>query len=254
MKLIEFKCKNCGAILKVDPNSEEIKCEHCLSLFKLDDEVKHLKVDDAEKIGYEFEKGRIRAQEENNANILNDYIQQPKKKNNTVWIVLAWIFLLPFTATYFIAKSKSLNKTQKIVIIVVMWVVFLILGLIGEKEESELKKKMITKCYSQEVYDKLDKLIGMSNIQLNVSEESECDGLVIKNSDYKIVNINMDENKKLLSIVVDNKYIYGKKQKEISENKNESSENNSTEKETDDIGWTEEDWNRYWETIRNSDN
>ena len=64
----------------------------------------------------------------------------------------------------------------------------------------------------------------------------------------------MDENKKLLSIVVDNKYIYGEKQKEISENKNESSENNSTEKETDDIGWTEEDWNRYWETIRNSDN
>lgn len=230
MKLIEFKCKNCGAILKVDPNSDEIKCEHCLSLFKLDDEIKHLKVDDAEKIGYEFEKGRIRAQKENNADVSNNYSQSQKKKNNTVWLVLAWIFLLPFTATYFIAKSKSLNKTQKIVIIVVMWIVFLIMGLIGEKEESELKKKMITKCYSQEAYDKLDKLIGMSNIRLNVSEESECDGLVIKNSDYKIININMDENKKLLSIVVDDKYIYGANTPDSTDNNNSSNNVGENEK------------------------
>ena len=234
MKLIEFKCKNCGAILKVDPNSDEIKCEHCLSLFKLDDEIKHLKVDDAEKIGYEFEKGRIRAQEENNANVSNNYSQLQKKKNNTGWLVLAWIFLLPFTATYFIAKSKSLNKAQKIVIIIVMWVVFLILGLIGEKEESELKEKMITKCYSQEAYDKLDILIGMSNIRLNVLEESECDGLVIKNSDYKIVNINMDKNKKLLSIVVDDKYIYGANTPDSTDNNlsNNASENEKTSNQT----------------------
>ena len=106
MKLIEFKCKNCGAILKVDPNSDEIKCEHCLSLFKLDDEIKHLKVDDAEKIGYEFEKGRIRAQEEKNVNMPNNYSQPQKKKNNTVWIVLAWIFLLPFTAS----NRKNFDK------------------------------------------------------------------------------------------------------------------------------------------------
>ena len=61
-------------------------------------------------------------------------------------------------------------------------------------------------------------------------------------------------NKKLLSIVVDNNYIYGEEQKDNFENKKESNENTSSEKETDDIGWTEEDWNRYWETIRNSDN
>lgn len=228
MRLIEFKCKNCGAVLKVDPNSDEIKCEHCLSLFKLDDEIKHLKVDDAEKIGYEFEKGRIKAQEEKNENESRNYSQQSKKKNNTVWLVLAWIFLLPFTATYFIAKSKKLNKTQKIIIIAVMWILFLIIGLLDEQEQSKVKKEMITKCYSQETYEKLDELIGMSNIRLNVSEVSECDGLIVKNSDYKVIEIDLNEEKKLVSIIVDGKSIYGEDKNEV----NTTKENETVSKET----------------------
>ena len=65
MKLIEMKCKNCGAKLKVDSEIKDVHCEFCHSDFKIDDEVKHHKLDDMEKSGYEFEKGRIRAQQEN---------------------------------------------------------------------------------------------------------------------------------------------------------------------------------------------
>ena len=108
MKLVELKCKNCGATLKADPELNEITCKYCQTTFKIDDEVKHVKFDDMEQNGYEFEKGRIRAQQESKSSSQNVSYSQPQKKNNkTLWLVLAWIFLLPFTATYFIAKSNK---------------------------------------------------------------------------------------------------------------------------------------------------
>lgn len=131
MNLLEMKCKNCGALLKVEEDAKYIECQYCNTKYKLDDEVQHIKYDDMEKSGYEFEKGRIRAQQEqkqvqSNYNNLNNVNNTSKKKNNkTLWLILAWIFLLPFTATYFIAKNNKLDKKKKIVIIAIMWVIFL---------------------------------------------------------------------------------------------------------------------------------
>lgn len=99
MKLIEMKCKNCGAILKVVNDTKEIDCQYCHANYKLDDETIHIKYDDMEQAGYDFEKGKIRAQQEHrNSNNVN-YNTNNKKSNNTIWIILAWMFLLPFTAT-----------------------------------------------------------------------------------------------------------------------------------------------------------
>lgn len=64
MKLVELKCKNCGATLKVKPNSNDIHCEHCKANYKLDDEVQHIKYDDMEKAGYDYEKGKQKARQE----------------------------------------------------------------------------------------------------------------------------------------------------------------------------------------------
>ena len=64
MKLIEMKCKNCGAKLKVNSDEKEAHCDFCGIDFKIDDEVHHIKYDDMEQSGYEFEKGKIRAREE----------------------------------------------------------------------------------------------------------------------------------------------------------------------------------------------
>ena len=63
MKLVELKCKNCGATLKADPELDEITCKYCQTTFKMDNEVKHVKFDNMEQNGYEFEKGVICEQE-----------------------------------------------------------------------------------------------------------------------------------------------------------------------------------------------
>lgn len=140
MKLLEMKCKNCGALLKVEEDAKYIECQYCNTKYKLDDEVQHIKYDNMEKSGYEFEKGRIRAQQEqkraqSNYNNLNNVNNTSKKKNNkTFWLILAWIFLLPFTATYFIAKNNKLDKKKKIVIIAIMWVIFLVIAYANPSE------------------------------------------------------------------------------------------------------------------------
>lgn len=140
MKLLEMKCKNCGALLKVEEDAKDIECQYCNTKYKLDDEVQHIKYDDMEKSGYEFEKGRIRAQQEqkraqSNYNNLNNVNNTSKKKDTkTFWLILAWIFLLPFTATYFIAKNNKLDKKKKIVIIAIMWVIFLVIAYANPSE------------------------------------------------------------------------------------------------------------------------
>lgn len=140
MKLLEMKCKNCGALLKVEEDAKYIECQYCNTKYKLDDEIQHIKYDDMEKSGYEFERGRIRAQQEqkraqSNYNNLNNVNNTSKKKNNkTFWLILAWIFLLPFTATYFIAKNNKLDKKKKIVIIAIMWVIFLVIAYANPSE------------------------------------------------------------------------------------------------------------------------
>lgn len=140
MNLLEMKCKNCGALLKVEEDAKYIECQYCNTKYKLDDEVQHIKYDDMEKSGYEFEKGRIRAQQEqkraqSNYNNLNNVNNTPKKKDTkTFWLILARIFLLPFTATYFIAKNNKLDKKKKIVIIAIMWVIFLVIAYANPSE------------------------------------------------------------------------------------------------------------------------
>lgn len=208
MKLVEIKCKNCNSSIKVEEDSDYIKCEFCGSTYKLDDEVKHIKYDDMEQSGYDFEKGRIRAQQEHSANV-SDKIYSPKtKKNNRiVWIVLAWIFLFPFTATYFIAKSEKLDKKKKIIIIVVMWIVFLLIAAFDSVLDREEKKNRIIECYSQEAYDKLDELIGMDDIDGHFSDSFSCDKISLKNQRYEKIDIEMDGDN-LISIKLGDKYIY----------------------------------------------
>ena len=50
-----------------------------------------------------------------------------------------------------------------------------------------------------------------------------------------------------------NDYQQKEEKGEVDKSDDNYQDNNDNEK-TDDIGWTEEDWERYWETIRNSDN
>ncbi len=217
MKLIELKCKNCGATLKVNSDTNDVTCKYCQTSFKLDDEIQHIKYDNMEQSGYEFEKGRIRAQQENktdsNSTIL--YTQSKSKNNKTPWLVLAWIFLFPFTATYFIAKSNKLDKTKKIIFIAIMWVLFFIIGIISDSQEKEALKNKIINCYSDKTYNKINEIFGIDNIKSNISSSTTCESLRLTDENYKEIEIKLNDNKELVYIKINNEFKYGE---DITEN------------------------------------
>lgn len=54
MEAIEYKCPNCAADLKFDPESQKLSCEFCLSTFT-EEELRALKESAGEKIPDEAE-------------------------------------------------------------------------------------------------------------------------------------------------------------------------------------------------------
>lgn len=66
MKILDLNCPHCGAALHFDDadTRKTAFCEYCGTKLLLDDEVRRTRIDDAEQFGYDFEKGRQRAQAE----------------------------------------------------------------------------------------------------------------------------------------------------------------------------------------------
>ena len=116
------------------------------------------------------------------------------------------VIFLPFVLIYFFITTDKLTKKQKIIIGVVLFV-FALLSPSVEEEEKLEKKNKIVMCYSQEVYDKLDELIQIDNVDGYFSETTACDSLRFKNKQYKYIDIAI-EGQKLISISLDKKYIY----------------------------------------------
>lgn len=143
MKLVEMKCKNCGAKLEVEENINDINCQYCHAHYKLDDEVKHVQYDNMEQSGYDFEKGRLRAQQEhslsNNKTNMTYVNNSVKKKHGFIFYLLCICFF-PFVITYYVIKSEKLSKNAKIGILAVLWIFIIIVGIVSEKEEQELEK------------------------------------------------------------------------------------------------------------------
>ena len=148
MKLVELKCKNCGATLKVEENSANVNCQYCSAHFKLDDEVQHIQYDNMEQSGYDFEKGRIRAQREHNMNnqSLSSNTNVEEKKHSWIFYLFCLVFL-PFVATFYIIKSKSLSRNVKIGLLVILWIFVFVVCAQSEKSEKELEEsRWLTEC------------------------------------------------------------------------------------------------------------
>ena len=133
MKLIDTTCPKCGANLRVDADRQSAFCEYCGGQILIDDEVQHLQIDNAESAGFAFEKGRQRAQSEAQAQRYYTAQPQPTPKRNKkiVWWVLGWIFIFPIPLTILIARNQKLKTGAKIGIIVAAWIVYLLIGLVG---------------------------------------------------------------------------------------------------------------------------
>ena len=64
VKIVNLTCPGCGARLEVDMDRKMAFCSYCGAALPIDDEIQKVQLDGAEKAGYEFEKGRQRAQAE----------------------------------------------------------------------------------------------------------------------------------------------------------------------------------------------
>ena len=141
MKIVDLTCPHCGANLKVDPSAAEYTCEYCGSKVLLDNGgASKQTVDNAEESGYQFEKGRIRAQREAarqyQSNSGNNQTQQPKKKSKTWLWVLGWICIFPVPLTILMLRKKDMKPSIKYGIIAVAWIVYLLIGLSGNSNQT----------------------------------------------------------------------------------------------------------------------
>ena len=143
MKLIDAKCPYCGAALKVDSDNKNATCEYCGASLILDDEVHHVQYDNAEQAGYEFEKGRQRAQAEAMNNYGQVYTQQyvePPRKRRRTWLwILGWICIFPLPLTILLLRKKNMNPAIKYGIIAVAWLVYFSIGY-SRKAEREAEE------------------------------------------------------------------------------------------------------------------
>ena len=134
MKIVSMVCPNCGASLQVDADQKNLTCSYCGNGLYVDDEVKHVQYDNAEETGYQFEKGRQRAQAEatrvQQQSFNMNSGKPPKKRKTWLW-VLGWIFIFPVPLTILMLRNQKLSKPVKIGIIVAAWIVYLIIGLAG---------------------------------------------------------------------------------------------------------------------------
>ena len=92
MRLVNMQCPNCGANLEINADAKQAFCTFCGTNLHIDDEVQHVQYDNAEETGYQFEKGRQRAQAESgmyNSHpqtvVVQPVVQATPKKRKTIW-------------------------------------------------------------------------------------------------------------------------------------------------------------------------
>lgn len=64
MRLIELKCSNCGADMKINPELKQVSCNYCGHTMLIDDEIQKTELINGYGYGYEVERGRIAAKKE----------------------------------------------------------------------------------------------------------------------------------------------------------------------------------------------
>lgn len=159
VKIVNLTCPGCGARLEVDMDRKMAFCSYCGAALPVGDEIQKVQLDGAEKAGYEFEKGRQRAQAE--AAQASSQPQQacyqpasqstfqpqvppqpqqascqpvpqepPKKRKTWLW-VLGWICIFPVPLTIIMLNKEDMSKKARYGIIAAGWILYLLIGLGG---------------------------------------------------------------------------------------------------------------------------
>ena len=120
MKLIEARCPRCGAELKINPDNKNATCEYCGAVLFLDDEAQHIRYDNAEEAGYKFEKGRQRAEAEQQAaeqreaeeqeKYLSEYTSFNREKSPVGLCFLAIVIVVVILASGIFGRLSGTRK------------------------------------------------------------------------------------------------------------------------------------------------
>lgn len=144
MKLIDTQCPHCGANMRYEEDKKQVNCEFCGATLIVDDETHNLRMSNGEEFGYQFEKGRQRAQAENNTGTsqavsAQSIPAQPKKRKTWLW-VLGWIFIFPVPLTIILLKKPNMTKKVKYILIAAAWIVYILLMVAGMINNGNDKK------------------------------------------------------------------------------------------------------------------
>ncbi len=111
MKLIKLTCPSCGAKLEIDGARQKAFCQYCGTELLVDQERHRIELDNAEEAGYQFEKGRQKAQRE--AQQSYRYVVYTEREvnsdKNRITALLLCIFLGYFGAHYFYARRPGMG-------------------------------------------------------------------------------------------------------------------------------------------------
>lgn len=139
VKFVDTKCPNCGAYLNVDLDAGQANCQFCGAKLLIDDEVQRFAYVNAEAAGYDFEKGRQRAQREQvytPPTPSPSFQEQPVKPKRKTWLwVLGWIFIFPVPLTILLLRNQGMDKRLRVALIAAAWLVYLFMGFIGGTKE-----------------------------------------------------------------------------------------------------------------------
>lgn len=135
MKYIDASCPYCGAPVVMDNNGKGL-CEYCGQWVIYDNRSEKYVLEDAYKAGYEFEKGRQKAQAEARIQSAHTthYDQQgqsstaPAGRRHWGWWVVGWIFMYPIPLTILMVRNKSLSWWAKALIIVAGWASYFLIA------------------------------------------------------------------------------------------------------------------------------
>lgn len=147
MRLVSMVCPQCGGTLEVPENTKQAQCPFCNTTVMIDDEVKHVQFDNSKQAGYDFEKGRIAAQQDHVAqqvayNQAAIRVQQEaeRKRKNLKWWVLGWIFIFPVPLSILIIKSNKLKPALKVVLVSMLWVALALFGVFANLNQQKNDK------------------------------------------------------------------------------------------------------------------
>ena len=139
MKMIETNCPNCHGQMKIDKENKTAVCPFCGTTALIDDETQHVQYDNAEDAGYNFEKGRQRAQAEAEAEQRRNYVYQ---RPQTVYV--------PVERSAPKAKKKPSGCLKVLIILVIIWFAGALITTIGSIIVSKTFKDAMVSSVAEE--------------------------------------------------------------------------------------------------------